>query len=197
MGFEAHPVTKEWVARPGRAVRSARRSNLPLYVLSQGRSRYRRRPAEPAGDEGTRGSGHRARVDRIRGRRSGRMGVARAQRGLRQAPPVTGDEACGRPAGVVHRVLLRRRQGSRSRPLTSDAQGRRGLRAVVRRPPGGGVSGGRGPAQSPRRRVLRREVHVRPRRIPGAARRKPTRPVVRKSLRRTVRSLHVADRPQP
>jgi hypothetical protein len=168
MGFEAHPVTKErWPDLVELFDRPIVRTCFCMFYrkvgAGTGAGLQNRRAMKAFG-----GPGRRARADRVRGRGSGRLGVARASRGLRQAPPILGHEARGRPAGVVHRVLLRRQRGSRPGFVEQDAPGRHGLRAVPRRPPRGGVSGGQGPTQSPGRHVLRRKVHVRPRRIPGS-----------------------------
>jgi hypothetical protein len=155
------------VARPGRAVRPADRPNLLLHVLPEGRCRHRCGSAEPAGDEGLGGPGRRARADRLRGRGSGRLGIARASGGLRQAPAILGHEAGGRPTRMVHRVLLRRPRCSWPGFVEPDAPGRRGLCAVEGRPPRRGLPGGQGRAKPPGRHVLRREIHIRPCGVPG------------------------------
>ena len=97
IGRSSEPASACSTGRPERAPASAPRTGEAMKALVDRR--------------------HRAGAHRIRGRRAGRMGLARAPRGIRQAPPLADHEARRRPAGVVHRVLLRR-PGARGRGLS-------------------------------------------------------------------------------
>ena len=166
MAFEAHPVTAErWPDLVELFDRPVARTCFCMYYRKTGEATGVGAVNRQA-DAGARRGGDRAGVDRLRGRRAGCVGLARAARGVPEAPPLTGDEAGRRAARVVDRLLLRGPRGARPRSRGADASGGSRLCAVARSPPPRGVPGRRARAARPGFDVLRRQVDVRPRRLP-------------------------------
>jgi hypothetical protein len=92
--------------------------------------------------------------------------VAWATRGLREAPPVSGDETRGRPDRVVDRLFLRGPRRSRPGAVEADARGGHRLCTLLWCPARRGLSSRQGRTKRLGRHVLRREVDVPPRRVP-------------------------------
>ena len=86
----------------------------PAERLAARATRLDSRRVEPPRDQGAGGRWRETRLDRVSRRDARRVDLARPARALCEAAPFAGDEASGRPARVVDRVLCRSGPVSRS-----------------------------------------------------------------------------------
>ena len=182
--FEAHPVTKErWTDLVELFDRPVVRTCFCMFYRKTGTGTGVG-TAEPAGDEGTRGSGHRA---GLIGYEDG-VPVAWVSLGPREDYPKLRRSPVMKPVDdrpVWSIVCFFVDRSVRGKGLAgADAPGRGGLRALARCPTRGGISGGsRGADGHPDAMFFGAKSMYDRAGFREVARRKPNRPVVRRALR--------------